>query len=61
MKLEIRFNGCMKVKVLLTPDNADEKALLDLAFNGRVVTSIKGDSDSGIELTLGRSDIKPNE
>ena len=53
MKIEIRFDP--GVKIILTPENQDEQALLALGFNGKTVTSIKGDSETGIVLSLGKS------
>lgn len=58
IKASFIFNS--DVQVVLTPENEEDKALLSLAFNGRLVQTIKdgGKEKESTVLVLIRSEVK---
>lgn len=54
IRAEVHFiNGIVKINLL--GDNVEDKQILELATNGRNVTTIIG-TDKGVALTLAKSD-----
>ena len=52
--LKFMFNG--KAQIQLDPQNEEDRQLLQLAFNGREVKSIKPTTEGGIVLEMAKSE-----
>lgn len=56
MRTEFRFNG--DAKLLLIPENDNDRKLLDISFNGNDVKQIKSGDNDAVILVFGKSEKK---
>lgn len=56
MRTEFRFNG--EARLLLLPDNEDDKKLLELAFNGREPKLDHSEVGDTVTLRLVKTEVR---